>query len=115
MAKKTTYLYKVKMWRGSGLSMTDYCYARNAAAAVDGMKGIYRHEKYDHFETVCFAEADYELHPDLFAQITAEELKTIEKNKLATADKYARRKDNKPVVPEGAEFVSREEMEKMLL
>lgn len=114
MARKSTYLYRVKMWRGSSIGITEYCYARSKKDAVNGFKQIYANEKYDHFEAVCFAEADFELHPDYFAQMTAQEIRIIEQNGLASADSYSRRKDSAPIIPEDATFVPKEDLEKVL-
>lgn len=105
MAVKTTYIYKVKMWRGNDVPMTEYCYARNAKAAEEGYKVLYKQKRYDHFNSVCFAEADYKLHPDLFKPLTDGEAKTVIDGGFANADMYSRRLDNKPLIPEDAVFV----------
>ena len=62
MARKATFLYKVKASRPGQLSDTTYVYARNSRAAVDGIKEMKPELKFAHFDAVCFAEADYDLH-----------------------------------------------------
>lgn len=113
MARKTTFLYKVKASMPGKLSDTTYVYARNKAAAVDGIKQMKPELKFAHFDAVCFAEAEFDMHPDLFKPLTNEEIRMVEDGRYASADSYSRRKDTGSV-PEGAEFVSKEEVEKML-
>lgn len=113
MARRATYLYKVKMSDGHSLPITDFCYARNAKQAVNGMKNIYAEKKYQHFETVCFAEADVQKHPDFFAPVTEEERKHIINTRIADADSYSRRRDVKPARLEDGAFISKEELERM--
>ena len=113
MARKATFLYKVKASRPGQLSSTTYVYARNKAAAVDGIKTMNPELKFAHFDVVCFAEADFDMHPDLFKPLTNEEVKMVVDGGYANADSYSRRKDTF-AVPKGAEFVSVDEVEKML-
>lgn len=113
MARKTTFLYKVKASLPGQLSNTTYVYARNKSAAVDGIKQMKPELKFAHFDAVCFAEADFDMHPDLFKPLTNEEIRTVESSGWAKADSYSRRKDTGKI-PEDAEFVSKEEVEKML-
>lgn len=110
MARKTTYLYRVYMNKRNGVGITDYCYARNQQKAIEGFKQVYAEKKYDNFKAVCFAEADYEQHPDYFERMTAQEIKLIEEKNIASADKYSRRKQ----IPQNATFVSKEDLEKVL-
>ena len=105
MARKSTFLYKVKASRPGSLSDTTFVYARNKAAAIDGIKQMKPELKFAHFDAVCFAEADFEMHPDLFKPLTPEEVKMIQDGGYANADSYSRRKDTTPDWMQQGEFV----------
>ena len=111
MARKATYLYKVRMDYNNGLGIVDYCYARNAEQAIDGMKAAHADEHFSSFKPVCFAEADIEQHPEYFALLNEEERKIIEDHRLATADKYSVRKAAESFNMNSGTFISKEEME----
>lgn len=119
MAHKTTYVYKIIMSRGNSKPITDYCYARNKSAAIDGMKEIYKEKKFDHFNVVCFAEAEFSQHPNLFEKLSERDVAIVKNRHLADAEKYSRRKDveisNEGMpVPQGAQFVTPEELDGVL-
>ena len=112
MAKRATYLYKVIMQRGNGSEITEYCYARNKDCAVKGYKEIYKVEKFDCFNVINFAEADYDMHPEYFKPLSADEVEMVKKNNLAAAGAYRRIRDGSEM--KGGEFITKEELEELL-
>ena len=103
MARRTTYIYKVIMGKNGIMKEIAHCYARNAKRAVEGMKELYKDQKYDNFKVVAFGEA--EGHNAPFEIMPPNEVATVLNNKLGEADKYSNRKDKAPFIPEGAVFV----------
>ena len=92
MANKNTYMYKVSMGNGDRIKEVAFCYARNARAARNGYKALFRDKKYDRFEVLMFGEADIKEYPDLFRPMPKEEADYIIRAALADAEAYAQRK-----------------------
>ncbi len=92
MAIKNTYIYKVSMGNGEDIKEVVFCYARNAEAARDGYKTVFKEKKYDKFHVVMFGEADIRVHPERFMPMPKDEVDYVIKRKLAEADAYAQRK-----------------------
>ena len=107
MAQKTTYLYKVLIEKNGLYQKTEYCYARNARQAIDELKVLYKSEKYDNYKAIMFGNADIKHHPG-FERMSWDEVKYIMDNNIATGEAYSNRKNR---IPEGAKFVTPDQLE----
>lgn len=107
MAAKATYMYQVTMGHGNKEELVAYVYARNAGKAVDGMKEIYKENKFDSFAAKMFGEADIRVHPEPFMLMSRDEVEIISHNQLANAPAYSQRKKSEgaSMLPEGGEFI----------
>jgi len=106
MARKATYIYRVNISNADGVKKTEYCYARNARAAISGVKSLNEPSKYTQYKAVAFGEVEFRRHPEIFEMVPLDEIQRVVNNKWGTADKYSNRKDHRgPVIPKGAVFV----------
>ena len=76
MAQRTTFVYRVEMGYGKKYEHRDFCYARNALRAIEGMKWKYEDKKYTRFKAV-----------------PAEELKWLQDNRSNFGEQYAFRRE----------------------
>ena len=86
MARKKTYIYRVEIFDGRGLPVSDFCYARNKAAAIEGMKELYPNQRaYGHFRTYIVGKAPEDIH---FRKISGDELAWLRSNRGKLGEKY---------------------------
>ena len=106
-------MYKVEISNNRGDKRTEYCYARNAKAAVNGYKELLLPEKYDYYKTTVFGYVKN--HNGYFEPMANDEIVLIEKRGYASAGAYSNRRDTpSPAVPKDAVFMTKEEVEKEL-
>lgn len=90
MAPKATYIYRVEMGRNGEVLQKEFCYARNAVYAVDGMRKEY--DSYTNYNAIPVGDVDINLHPGFYERVSQEEDAYLKTHRCTTGEKYSMRK-----------------------